>query len=1184
MFRSAIWLDTLRGVAEMRGRFASRRRLNWLGTLATVISLGVLTPYQSRATTNSWVGTDGIGSWSLVSNWSGGLPTAGDDVFINFPPFPNSFVSSTFIQGSSFSIRSLRSNANLTIDASTLFIGGPIDNEVNGLVSLINNSTLNVQSPVFKTTSLELGVSTLIGTFETGDLTVGGTNSLTGIINATGTVNLVNGQLVGGEVQVDGATISSFELTGLRSTGFVLVDNSSITDWSLAGSADVTGSDVFVTNLDHTGSLVSSQGGRLNLTGGSSTLRSGSTFDADLTVTDGSLRVESGAVVNSGDARIGEDGSIELDSSAFVSAFDLTIDGANARLHGQGALQASGNFNWNRGEVDSRLDLLGNSTTATNQLKLGDQADIRNFGFFDWQGGSMVGGTGGGDTGKFTNESDAEFVVSGGLDWNAGTFENNGTLSLNTGAPVIFRSRFNNNGFAGAESGSLQLLGGGAHEGIFDFSGGNRVTFGGDSANIHTLRPGSQINGNALVTSGQLGLAGGDVSQAAIEVGDGAILFSLGGTHALGRLNVAPTGFVSLTNATLIPTVFDNLVNGVLTGGRYELNNASLRLPGAVTENRAEIHLNQPNSKFEFGRQEGLSGLARNFGTLKLSNGNSFASGANFLNDGSIILNSGAGLTTKGFYTQGGLLRVTDSIASLSGGSRVSGQVEVLGSGALNLNGNSHTFETGSVLKGLTVLNGGSLTFEEDADFADAVLRNNNGTVNFLGGTSATLGSLNLDSGDFGIGGDQTFVGEFFLGGKVTINPNSALRLKGGGNATGLFDVDDNSILEFGGGQYELRTGGRISGPTVVTSGRLSLLDRSTYGGSISVNGGSLDYFLGADFEDGSLTVNPQGTLNVRSGELRLNGLGNWDGASRTLNGGTHHIFDGARFSFSTESILNNNSTIILEGPNSGFGLNIGIENETGALEDLVNNSGTMSLRDGASAGFNDSINNSGTFSVIDGSSANLNDGVNNSGTMLLRDGSSGNSGNDVNNSGTMSVSSSELNVVGDYNQSAGSTLLDAGIIRANNFNITGGDFGGTGTVQSSVNNSGTFGPGKSPGKVNIIGSFSQSSAGTLVMELGGLGAGQFDELEISGPANFAGTLVLRVLDGYSPKEGDQFDLIRYSSFGGGFSQIRIEGSSVGFNVSYLNDRMNVQAVPEPATLVGLGLGMAAALRRRKRS
>lgn len=77
------------------------------------------------------------------------------------------------------------------------------------------------------------------------------------------------------------------------------------------------------------------------------------------------------------------------------------------------------------------------------------------------------------------------------------------------------------------------------------------------------------------------------------------------------------------------------------------------------------------------------------------------------------------------------------------------------------------------------------------------------------------------------------------------------------------------------------------------------------------------------------------------------------------------------------------------------------------------------------------------------------------------------------------------------------------------------------------VNTSGTLSPANGAAAVAIDGSYVQSAAATLLLEIGGTTAGTgHDVLSVDGPVSLAGTVKVNLLDGFEPVIGDSFAVL----------------------------------------------------------
>lgn len=149
----------------------------------------------------------------------------------------------------------------------------------------------------------------------------------------------------------------------------------------------------------------------------------------------------------------------------------------------------------------------------------------------------------------------------------------------------------------------------------------------------------------------------------------------------------------------------------------------------------------------------------------------------------------------------------------------------------------------------------------------------------------------------------------------------------------------------------------------------------------------------------------------------------------------------------------------------------------------------------------------------------------------------------------------------------------------------TGGTLGGTGTIIGDVLvDSGDVAPGFSPGTLHIDGNFEQGSLGRLFMEIGGALPGQYDQLDVTGDLFLGGTVSLTLIDGFTPRFGDQFELFRV---GGDFdfSGTTFNSANLMYDAAFVNGVYSITMVPEPSTLALVSVGAlvgACCIARRK--
>jgi hypothetical protein len=203
---------------------------------------------------------------------------------------------------------------------------------------------------------------------------------------------------------------------------------------------------------------------------------------------------------------------------------------------------------------------------------------------------------------------------------------------------------------------------------------------------------------------------------------------------------------------------------------------------------------------------------------------------------------------------------------------------------------------------------------------------------------------------------------------------------------------------------------------------------------------------------------------------------------------------------------------------------------------------------------------------------------------------------------GVVRVSS---NSAANNTQSGRLTINDSGRVKATSTVVGNGTSGaingvfngvltGTGTLQSFllVQKGGVVLPGNSPGTLSVIGN-ALFDGGMLQIEVGGLGAGQFDVLDIQGVADLArGTVEFVFVDGFLPRQGDSFAFLsatsvtglaattyRFSGVGEGF---QFDVQAVGGDLRFVALNDAVAVVPEPMPLLMFAVGLAGIFVRRR--
>ena len=661
-----------------------------------------------------------------------------------------------------------------------------------------------------------------------------------------------------------------------------------------------------------------------------------------------------------------------------------------------------------------------------------------------------------------------------------GTVNNSGLIeATNNGALYLYSTNINNtanitNNSTGAGSGiynySSTLVGGTLNNtsgSFFGTPGGYSGTLDGQTSGALTLNGtyttdynGSTYFHGTLVNNGSMLVNGGANNNSYLYIPSNTSLTG-GGLVNLSTTTAGGGGdaWLYLNNGG---TVLDN-VNNTIQGTGFIYNN------GTVINNHAAGTINaNPIASSPVQALQLEYGTVNNAGLMEATNGGALYLYATTVNNaGGNITNNSTG-TGSGVYVYGSTTIQGGSLNNTSGSffGTVGGYAASLdgstGAGAVTINGtytgdyNSSTYLYGTIHnQGNLLVNGG----------------NNNNTYVYVPGAVSLTGN-----GTFTLSTDTTGGGG-----------NAWLYINGGA----LTNVS-NTIQ----GEGYIYT----NGATFINGSAGTVWANST-GSPLTT---TLQVFYG--------NVTNNGTFQVSPGDLlwlyQTTNFTNY--ASNTLTGGAYNIYGTSSNPGTLQidflgntggEIINNAATIYLNGPNSNFVDQAGLN----ALSNFSNNTA------------------SGSFTITNGRNFTSPSSTNfaNAGAVTVGTGSTFTTGGTRNY--VQSGGSTQLN--GTLTAGGGSANFNGGVLYGNGGAVNG-NVAMAGTIAPAATINGSNVP-TSAGGLSINGNYTQTAAGIFNLGLGGLAPGsQFGFLGVSGNAFIDGTLNVNLLNGFFPAVGNTFTFL----------------------------------------------------------
>ena len=336
------------------------------------------------------------------------------------------------------------------------------------------------------------------------------------------------------------------------------------------------------------------------------------------------------------------------------------------------------------------------------------------------------------------------------------------------------------------------------------------------------------------------------------------------------------------------------------------------------------------------GGRKDLQGVLENAGTTNWTGGTIQLSGGTINNNGSWTANSSSTLymqggsvagnvfnnTATGTFTQqgagttqftssftdvafnnAGTVNVTQGTLQLSCGGTDSAAINVSDGAAVTIDGGNYTFAAGASLNGPGTVNFSATETLADRVPVSAVLNITSGTINGVGGLTATR-TVNWTGGTIATGGT------------TVIAAGATLNVSGGGWKDLQGVLENDGTANWTGGTIQL-SGGTINNNgswTANSSSTLQMLGGTVAGNAFNNNA------TGTFTQQGTGTTqfttsytgvafNNAGSVNVTQGTLVLNSGGS-NSAAINVSGGAAATFSGDNYTHAAGSSLNGPGTI----------------------------------------------------------------------------------------------------------------------------------------------------------------------------------------------------------------------------------------------------------------------------------
>lgn len=480
--------------------------------------------------------------------------------------------------------------------------------------------------------------------------------------------------------------------------------------------------------------------------------------------------------------------------------------------------------------------------------------------------------------------------------------------------------------------------------------------------------------------------------------------------------------------------------------------------------------------------------------------------------------------------------------------------------------------------------------------------------------TAETLGILSASGATLSLAAPET--GRVFTG---TIVPADATYRLGGGSGTLTLPnaqlTGANKLVVTNGGVVQLDGANTYSGTTTIQAKYTTSLVAQALVGGVANNANLNRVYAGtvlavSNLQNGGLassignSSSDGANLVIQGSTLRYTGAGATTDRLFTVGTGGATIEGSGTVS---GVIFSNTGNLVMDAPAARMGTKAGTTTISGlsSTADLVIGMGVSGPGIAAnttitdlgptsitlSAAATDSNTDSITFTAI---ARTLRLGGTNKRDNTLRP-------NITNGAAATNVVKADEGtwILTGNNTYTGTTTVTAGTLFVNGVHTGGGAYtvasaatlAGTGSIGANITSSGVIAPGPALNTLAVVGNVTLAAGSTTLFEIGGTGAGQHDELNITGALTAGGTFKVELFAGVTLAAGNSFDLLDFGSASGSFAfSLPALGPGLAWNTSNVLTTGTISvvagavAIPEPSgvvlVMVCMGL-LAGRLRNR---